>query len=207
VASIVRSRGLALVAGDSPPANSLVALLAMTSFLEAQRLALALYARCRAGLPVSSAAVRRLSKRLYAVHLRSFEEQYQLVNALPVILSADYYRQRPLMVVFDDFVSNYFASPVSRHRVAGVSLVAEQLAVMKSLAATHDLRAVLTTYLGRDGRPLLWRVFSRYVDRAVAVRLASGSLELARVEPGGALGEAYSINLNEVVRRLEVEEH
>jgi len=205
--NILNSRGpVTLVAGESAYLNRTFIPIITLSFIKKHRRSKVIYFHCEGSTPRNLRFLKDFKNKVYLFRIGNLDEQYHIVNLLPMLLTAEYYRKYMILIVFDDFVSHYLVAPASMHKTAGGSLLAEQLAILRMLSHKVAGHMILTSYLLSDKRPLLWKIFSKYVDTLVTIRENDGLVEVNVLNEDLAIIESYNIELDELVEKLEFED-
>lgn len=112
-----------------------------------------------------------LLHRIKILKVKSFEELAYLINLLPryLILNKLNLRKKIKIIALDDIPYLFYASPISPHKVAGSILLIEMLSILYKLSRDYGLYVFLTDYLTREGKPLMWKVVSKYIDLVLCI--------------------------------------
>jgi len=204
-ASLLRRGPIMLIAGELAYLNQILVSTIMTIFIKKYKKSKIIHFYCGGPISLSLRLIKKLRNKAITFHVTNLDEQYYAINLLSLLLSPSYYRGHKILVIFDDFISHYIVSPISRHKTAGGALLAEQLATLRTLSRQATVHVVLTSYLLRDKKPLLWKVFSKYIDALVTIHENDGLVKITFLDKDLNTIESYDIELDELVESLELE--
>jgi len=200
-----KEKRVILITGETFYLNQLFLMALISDFIKKYKKSKVVYFYCKGPLLSSFEFLNRMKGKTYVFQINNFDEQYCIVNVLLLLLNADYYKNYSILIVFDDFVSHYFVAPISRHKTAGGTLLAEQLAILKILSDRTTACVVITSYLLSDKRPLLWKIFSKYIDTVVTIHENNGLINISLLNENLTVMKSCSIELDELVGSIEFE--